>query len=113
MKKINQQKSKKAAYQDGEYLIINIEPNQKNGTWLVTKDNDILFASSVLTEAKKYVWSYTYYKADESKQTIIDKIGSLRKKLDRRLKTLELEMMSKSDFRKFLKAIPRVNLTIN
>ena len=112
MKNINKLKSRNAVYQEGGYRIINIEPT-KNGTWLVTKDNDILFASSILTEAKKFVWSYTYYKADESKQTIIDKSGSLRKKLDRRLKVLELDMMSKSDFRKFIKAIPRVNLTIN
>ena len=110
MKIINNQKSKQAVWAEGDYEIINIEPSDKNGTWLVVRNDMILFASSTLADAKRYVETFTFYGKDESLQKPIDSTGSLRQKLDRRLKVLGLEMMSKEDFREFVRKIPRVKL---
>ena len=55
MKIINNQKSKQAVWAEGDYKIINIEPSDKNGTWLVVRNDMILFASSALADAKRYV----------------------------------------------------------
>ncbi len=110
MKNINKLKSTNAAYSDGTYLIINVHPYSKPGTWLVVNEvhKRILFASSTLSDAKRYVASYTFYGKDVNLQRSIDKTGSLREKLNARLKILELEMMSKEEMREFLRSIPRV-----
>ena len=81
MKNINQLKSTNAVYSDGIYKIINIEPSNK-GSWVVVKNNIILFASSKLTVAKRYVASFTFYGADESLQIPIpDRSNNLKEKL--------------------------------
>ncbi len=107
MKIINNLKSKNAVYSDDIYMIVNIEPN-KNGSWLVVKNDQILFASATLTDAKRYVASFTFYGKDEKLQRPIDSTGNLRKKLDTRLKVLELEMMSNEEKVEFFRNIPRV-----
>lgn len=107
MKIINNLKSKNAVYSDDTYMIVNVEPD-KNGSWLVVKHNQILFASPNLTDAKRYVASFTFYGKDENLQGPIDSTGYLRKKLDTRLKVLELEMMSNKEKTEFFRNIPRV-----
>ena len=112
MKNINQLKSKNAVYSDGIYKIINIEPSNK-GSWVVVKNNIILFASSKLTVAKRYVASFTFYGADESLQIPIpDRSNNLKEKLATRLKVIELEMMTPQQFRKFVSDFPKVKITL-
>ena len=110
MKNTNQLKSTNAVYSDGTYKIINIEPDNK-GSWVVVKNNIILFASSKLTVAKRYVANYTFYGADESLQIPVpDKSNNLKEKLATRLKVIEREMMTPQQFRKFVSNFPKVKI---
>jgi len=107
MKIINNQKGRFAIWQMDDYKIINLEPTDKYGSWVVVKDDKIIYVETHLTKAKRHIRWLGIFGHDEN-LIVVNENESLYRKLELRLKNDHLMQLHATDMQEFFRQVPRI-----